>query len=152
MSRDANPQSGFRTFPRRRIRTLAQTMESRKIPRLYFIGEVVVATGYLGGFQFSMGLGIRCSRRPCHVRTQLISVYDPVTFATARFFQKLLKKSHKILYGELLSDLLSMTAIPVPRGNLRKCHPLTSRKAGQYCRQWLRAKTTLSAWPASSIA
>jgi hypothetical protein len=30
----------------------AQTMESRKIPGLYFIGEVVDVTGHLGGFNF----------------------------------------------------------------------------------------------------
>ncbi len=31
---------------------LAKTMESRKVPRLYFIGEVVDVTGHLGGFNF----------------------------------------------------------------------------------------------------
>src|SRR4030088_589366 len=31
---------------------LAQTMESRKVPGLYFIGEVVDVTGHLGGFNF----------------------------------------------------------------------------------------------------
>jgi len=30
----------------------AQTMESRKVPGLYFIGEVVDVTGWLGGFNF----------------------------------------------------------------------------------------------------
>jgi hypothetical protein len=30
----------------------AKTMESRKIPGLYFIGEVVDVTGHLGGFNF----------------------------------------------------------------------------------------------------
>jgi predicted Rossmann fold flavoprotein len=30
----------------------SKTMESRKVPRLYFIGEVVDVTGYLGGFNF----------------------------------------------------------------------------------------------------
>jgi predicted flavoprotein YhiN len=30
----------------------ARTMESRKIPGLYFIGEVVDVTGHLGGFNF----------------------------------------------------------------------------------------------------
>jgi predicted Rossmann fold flavoprotein len=30
----------------------ARTMESRKVPRLYFIGEVVDVTGQLGGFNF----------------------------------------------------------------------------------------------------
>jgi hypothetical protein len=30
----------------------AKTMESRKVPGLYFIGEVVDVTGYLGGFNF----------------------------------------------------------------------------------------------------
>jgi len=30
----------------------AQTMESRKVPGLYFIGEVVDVTGHLGGFNF----------------------------------------------------------------------------------------------------
>jgi len=30
----------------------AKTMESKKIPGLYFIGEVVDVTGWLGGFNF----------------------------------------------------------------------------------------------------
>jgi predicted flavoprotein YhiN len=30
----------------------AKTMESRKVPGLYFIGEVVDVTGQLGGFNF----------------------------------------------------------------------------------------------------
>jgi hypothetical protein len=30
----------------------AKTMESRKVPGLYFIGEVVDITGHLGGFNF----------------------------------------------------------------------------------------------------
>jgi hypothetical protein len=30
----------------------AKTMESRKVPGLYFIGEVVDVTGHLGGFNF----------------------------------------------------------------------------------------------------
>ena len=30
----------------------AKTMETRKIPGLYFIGEVVDVTGHLGGFNF----------------------------------------------------------------------------------------------------
>jgi predicted Rossmann fold flavoprotein len=30
----------------------SKTMESRKVPGLYFIGEVVDATGHLGGFNF----------------------------------------------------------------------------------------------------
>jgi predicted Rossmann fold flavoprotein len=30
----------------------SKTMESRKVPGLYFIGEVVDATGWLGGFNF----------------------------------------------------------------------------------------------------
>ncbi|HEY4953342.1 MAG TPA: NAD(P)/FAD-dependent oxidoreductase, partial [Gemmatimonadaceae bacterium] len=30
----------------------AKTMESKKVPRLYFIGEVVDVTGWLGGFNF----------------------------------------------------------------------------------------------------
>ena len=30
----------------------SQTMESRTIPRLYFIGEVVDVTGWLGGYNF----------------------------------------------------------------------------------------------------
>ena len=30
----------------------ARTMESRKVPGLYFIGEVVDVTGHLGGFNF----------------------------------------------------------------------------------------------------
>ncbi len=30
----------------------AKTMESRRVPGLYFIGEVVDVTGHLGGFNF----------------------------------------------------------------------------------------------------
>ena len=30
----------------------AKTMESKKVPGLYFIGEVVDVTGHLGGFNF----------------------------------------------------------------------------------------------------
>ena len=30
----------------------AKTMESRNVPGLYFIGEVVDVTGHLGGFNF----------------------------------------------------------------------------------------------------
>ena len=30
----------------------SKTMESRKVPGLYFIGEVVDVTGHLGGFNF----------------------------------------------------------------------------------------------------
>jgi len=30
----------------------ARTMENRKVPGLYFIGEVVDVTGHLGGFNF----------------------------------------------------------------------------------------------------
>jgi hypothetical protein len=30
----------------------AKTMESRKVPALFFIGEVVDVTGHLGGFNF----------------------------------------------------------------------------------------------------
>jgi len=30
----------------------AKTMESRKVPSLFFIGEVVDVTGHLGGFNF----------------------------------------------------------------------------------------------------
>ena len=30
----------------------SKTMESRKVPGLYFIGEVVDVTGWLGGFNF----------------------------------------------------------------------------------------------------
>ena len=30
----------------------AKTMESRKVPGLYFIGEVVDVTGHLGGYNF----------------------------------------------------------------------------------------------------
>jgi hypothetical protein len=30
----------------------AKTMESRKVPGLYFIGEVIDVTGHLGGFNF----------------------------------------------------------------------------------------------------
>jgi len=35
----------------------AKTMESRKIPGLYFIGEVVDVTGHLGGFNFQWAWG-----------------------------------------------------------------------------------------------
>ena len=41
----------------------AKTMESRKVPGLYFIGEVVDVTGHLGGFNFPVGLGLRLLRR-----------------------------------------------------------------------------------------
>ena len=30
----------------------SQTMESKKVPGLYFVGEVVDVTGHLGGFNF----------------------------------------------------------------------------------------------------
>ncbi|NOT47355.1 MAG: aminoacetone oxidase family FAD-binding enzyme, partial [Acidobacteria bacterium] len=30
----------------------SQTMESKKVPGLYFIGEVVDVTGWLGGYNF----------------------------------------------------------------------------------------------------
>ena len=30
----------------------SKTMESRRVPRLYFIGEVVDVTGWLGGYNF----------------------------------------------------------------------------------------------------
>ena len=30
----------------------AKTMESRKVPGLFFVGEVVDVTGHLGGFNF----------------------------------------------------------------------------------------------------
>ena len=30
----------------------SKTMESRKVPHLYFIGEVVDVTGHLGGYNF----------------------------------------------------------------------------------------------------
>ncbi len=30
----------------------SQTMEARKVPGLYFIGEVVDVTGWLGGYNF----------------------------------------------------------------------------------------------------
>jgi predicted flavoprotein YhiN len=30
----------------------SKTMEARKVPRLYFIGEVVDVTGHLGGYNF----------------------------------------------------------------------------------------------------
>jgi predicted flavoprotein YhiN len=30
----------------------SKTMESKKIPKLYFIGEVVDVTGWLGGYNF----------------------------------------------------------------------------------------------------
>jgi len=40
----------------------SRTMESRKVPGLFFIGEVVDVTGHLGGFNFS-GLGPRARRR-----------------------------------------------------------------------------------------
>jgi predicted Rossmann fold flavoprotein len=42
----------------------AKTMESRKIPGLYFIGEVVDVTGHLGGFNFqwAWGSGFSCGQ------------------------------------------------------------------------------------------
>ena len=30
----------------------SSTMESRRVPRLYFIGEVLDVTGWLGGYNF----------------------------------------------------------------------------------------------------
>ena len=44
----------------------SRTMEANSVPGLYFVGEVVDVTGWLGGVQFSMGLGERscCSARP----------------------------------------------------------------------------------------
>jgi len=33
-------------------------MASKKVPDLYFIGELVDVTAQLGGLQFSMGLGL----------------------------------------------------------------------------------------------
>ena len=36
----------------------SQTMESRKSPGLYFVGEVLDVTGQLGGIQLPMGLGV----------------------------------------------------------------------------------------------
>jgi predicted flavoprotein YhiN len=41
----------------------SQTMEARRVPGLYFIGEVVDVTGQLGWLQFSMGLGLGFRRR-----------------------------------------------------------------------------------------
>ncbi len=35
----------------------SKTMETKKVPRLYFIGEVVDVTGHLGGFNFQWAWG-----------------------------------------------------------------------------------------------
>jgi len=35
----------------------SKTMESKKVPGLFFIGEVVDVTGHLGGFNFQWALG-----------------------------------------------------------------------------------------------
>ncbi len=35
----------------------SKTMESKKVPGLYFIGEVVDVTGHLGGFNFQWAWG-----------------------------------------------------------------------------------------------
>ena len=40
----------------------SKTMESRNVPGLFFIGEVVDVTGHLGGLQFPMGLGFGSRR------------------------------------------------------------------------------------------
>ncbi len=42
----------------------SQTMESKKVPGLYFIGEVVDVTGWLGGynFQWAWASGVACGR------------------------------------------------------------------------------------------
>jgi len=42
----------------------SQTMESKKVPGLYFIGEVVDVTGWLGGynFQWAWASGMACAR------------------------------------------------------------------------------------------
>ena len=41
----------------------AKTMESKKVPGLYFIGEVVDVTGHLGGFNFQWAWASGCRRR-----------------------------------------------------------------------------------------
>jgi predicted Rossmann fold flavoprotein len=45
----------------------SQTMESKKVPGLYFIGEVVDVTGWLGGynFQWAWSSGVACGRALC---------------------------------------------------------------------------------------
>ena len=42
----------------------SQTMESRRVPGLHFIGEVVDVTGWLGGynFQWAWSSGMACAR------------------------------------------------------------------------------------------
>ena len=42
----------------------SQSMESKKVPGLYFIGEVVDVTGWLGGynFQWAWASGVACGR------------------------------------------------------------------------------------------
>ena len=39
----------------------SKTMQANKKADLYFIGEAVDVTGHLGGYNFSVGLGIWCS-------------------------------------------------------------------------------------------
>ena len=41
----------------------ARTMESKLVPGLFFIGEVVDVTGWLGGYNFQWALGLRRKRR-----------------------------------------------------------------------------------------
>ena len=51
---------------RRHPRPVAQTMDSRSMPGLYFIGEVVDVTGWLGGynFQWAWASGVAAGLRP----------------------------------------------------------------------------------------
>ena len=64
----------------------AKTMESRKVPGLYFIGEVVDVTGWLGGYNFQWAwasgasAGGRFRRRH---RGKLLSVPFVSTFSRA---------------------------------------------------------------------
>ena len=43
----------------------ARTMESRKVPGLYFIGEVVDVTGWLGGYNFQWAWASGASAGRC---------------------------------------------------------------------------------------
>ena len=60
-----------KALPRRRSQPAAliqnelssKTMEAKAVPGLYAIGEAVDVTGWLGGYNFPVGLGQRLVRR-----------------------------------------------------------------------------------------
>jgi len=57
VAREAERTEGYRTAEgdagrRRYVRAVLETFESRSVPGLYLIGEVIDVTGHLGGFNF----------------------------------------------------------------------------------------------------